>query len=92
MQHHNELKPEQPSQLIPEQSEHNRRYAPIERALQTEAHGYKWQRETDGIHSYHILKLTAGYNIDTEGQFFVPPHAAHHARKCAWASRPLAQA
>ncbi len=70
MQHHNELKPEQPSQLTPEQSEHNRQHAPIERALQTEAHGYKWQRETDGIHSYQHPETHRWLHIDTEGQFF----------------------
>ena len=70
MQLHNELKPEQPSQLTPEQSEHNRQYAPIERTLQTEAHGYKWQRETDGIHSYQHPETHRWLHIDSQGQFF----------------------
>ena len=70
MQHQNELKPEQPSQLTPEQSERNRQYAPIERALQTEAHGYRLHRETDGIHSYQHPETHRWLHIDTQGQFF----------------------
>ncbi len=70
MQHHNELKPEQQSQLTPEQAERNRQYGPIETALQTEAHGYKWQRETDGIHSYQHPETHRWLHIDTQGQFF----------------------
>ena len=70
MQHLNELKPEQQSQLTPEQAERTRQYAPIETALQTEAHGYKWQRETEGIHSYQHPESHRWLHIDTEGQFF----------------------
>jgi hypothetical protein len=70
MQQHNELKPEQQSQLTPEQAERNRQYSPIETALQTEAHGYKWQRETDGIHSYQHPETHRWLHIDTQGQFF----------------------
>ena len=70
MQHLNELKPEQPSQLTPEQGERNRQYAPIETALETEAHGYKWQRETDGIHSYQHPETHRWLHIDSQGQFF----------------------
>lgn len=70
MEHHNELKPEQQPQLTPEQAERNRQYGPIETALQTEAHGYKWQRETDGIHSYQHPETHRWLHIDTEGQFF----------------------
>src|SRR5271169_3095945 len=69
-QQHNELKPEQQSQLTPEQAERNRQYAPIETALQTEAHGYKWQRETEGIHSYQHPETHRWLHIDTEGQLF----------------------
>jgi conjugative relaxase-like TrwC/TraI family protein len=74
VQHHNVLKPEQQSQLAPEQAERNRQDAPIETALQTEAHGYKWQRETDGIHSYQHPETHRWLHIDTQGQFF-----DHHA-------------
>jgi conjugative relaxase-like TrwC/TraI family protein len=70
MQQHNELKPEQHSQLTPEQAERNRQYGPIETALQTEAHGYKWQRETEGIHSYQHPESHRWLHIDTQGQFF----------------------
>jgi len=70
MQQHNELKPEQHSQLPPEQAERNRQYGPIETALQTEAHGYKWQRETDGIHSYQHPESHRWLHIDAQGQFF----------------------
>ena len=70
MQQHNELKPEQQSHLTPEQVDRNRQYAPIGTALQTEAHGYKWQRETDGIHSYQHPESHRWLHIDTEGQFF----------------------
>jgi hypothetical protein len=70
MQQHNELKPEQQSQLAPEQAERNRQYSPIETALQTEAHGYKWQRETEGIHSYQHPESHRWLHIDTQGQFF----------------------
>jgi conjugative relaxase-like TrwC/TraI family protein len=70
MEQHNELKPEQQSQLTPEQAERNRQYSPIETALQTEAHGYKWQRETDGIHSYQHPESQRWLHIDAEGQFF----------------------
>jgi ATP-dependent exoDNAse (exonuclease V) alpha subunit len=70
MQQHNELKPEQQPQLTPEQAERNRQYGPIETALQTEAHGYKWQRETDGIHSYQHPETHRWLHIDTQGQFF----------------------
>jgi conjugative relaxase-like TrwC/TraI family protein len=70
MQQHNELKPEQQSQLTPEQAERNRQYSPIETALPTEAQGYKWQRETDGIHSYQHPETQRWLHIDTQGQFF----------------------
>jgi len=70
MQQHNELKPEKQSQLTPEQAERNRQYSPIETALQTEAHGYKWQRETEGIHSYQHPESQRWLHIDTQGQFF----------------------
>jgi conjugative relaxase-like TrwC/TraI family protein len=70
MEHLNELKPEQQSQLTPEPNERNRQYSPIETALQTEAHGYKWQRETDGIHSYQHPENHRWLHIDTQGQFF----------------------
>ena len=70
MQHLNELKPEQQSQLTPEQAERNRQYTPIERALETESHGYKWQRETDGIHSYQHPETHHWLHIDSQGQFF----------------------
>ena len=70
MQEHTELKPEQQSQLTPEQTERNRQYGPIETSLQTEAHGYKWQRETDGIHSYQHPESHRWLHIDTQGQFF----------------------
>jgi hypothetical protein len=70
MQHHNELKPEQQSQLNPEEAERNRQYGPIETALPTEGQGYKWQRETDGIHSYHHPETQRWLHIDTQGQFF----------------------
>jgi len=70
MEHHNELKPEQQPQLTPEQAERNRQYGPIETALQTEAHGYKWQRENDGIHSYQHPERHRWLHIDTQGQFF----------------------
>jgi hypothetical protein len=45
-------------------------YGPIETALQTEAHGYKWQREADGIHSYQYPESHRWLHIDTQGQFF----------------------
>jgi hypothetical protein len=74
MQHHNELKPEpkepQAPRLTAEQIEHNRQYSPIETALPTQAQGYKWQRETDGIHSYHHPETQRWLHIDTQGQFF----------------------
>jgi hypothetical protein len=70
MQHLNELKPEQPSQLTPEQGERNRQYGPIESALPTEAQVYKWQRETDGIHSYQHPETHRWLHIDSQGQFF----------------------
>ena len=70
MQQHNELKPEQQSQLTSEQAERNRQYSPIETALQTEAHGYKWQRETDGIHSYQHPETHRWLHIDSQGRFF----------------------
>jgi conjugative relaxase-like TrwC/TraI family protein len=70
MQHLNELKPEQQSQLTPEQGERNRQYGPIETALPTEAHVYKWQRETDGIHSYQHPETHRWLHIDSQGQFF----------------------
>jgi hypothetical protein len=70
MQHHNELKPEEQSQLTPEQAERNRQYGAIETALPTEAQGYKWQRETDGIHSYQHPETHRWLHIDTHGQFF----------------------
>jgi len=71
MQHHNELKPEQLSRpLTPEQGERNRQYGPIETALPTEAQGYKWQRETDGIHSYQHPETHRWLHIDMQGQFF----------------------
>jgi hypothetical protein len=70
MEHHNELRPERQSQLTPEQAERNRQYGPIETALQTEAHGYKWQRETEGIHSYQHPETNRWLHIDTQGQFF----------------------
>jgi hypothetical protein len=70
MQHHNELQPEQQSHLAPEQGERNRQYAPIETALETEAHGYKWQRETDGIQSYQHPETHRWLHIDSQGQFF----------------------
>ena len=70
MQQHNELKPEQQPHLTPEQAEHNRQYGPIETALQTDAHGYKWQRETEGIHSYQHPETHRWLHIDTQGQFF----------------------
>jgi hypothetical protein len=69
VQHHNELKPEQP-QITSEQAERNRQYGPIETALQKEAHGYKWQRETYGIHSYQHPETHRWLHIDTHGQFF----------------------
>ncbi len=71
MQHLNELKPEQQSPpLTPEQAERNRQYGPIETALQTEAQGYKLQRETDGIHSYQHPETHRWLHIDSQGQFF----------------------
>jgi hypothetical protein len=70
MQHLNELKPEQQSQVAPEQAERNRQYGPIETALPTEAQVYKWQRETDGIHSYQHPETHRWLHIDTQGQFF----------------------
>jgi hypothetical protein len=70
MQHLNELKPEEQSQLTPEQAERNRQYGPIQTALPTEAQGYKWQRETDGIHSYQHPETHRWLHIDTQGQFF----------------------
>ena len=70
MQHLNELKPEEQSQLTPEQAERNRQYGPIETALPTEAQGYKWQRETDGIHSYQHPETHRWLHIDSQGQFF----------------------
>jgi len=70
MQQHNELKPEQQSQFTPEQAERNRQYGPLDTALQTEGHGYKWQRETDGIHSYQHPETQRWLHIDTQGQFF----------------------
>ena len=70
VQHLNELKPEEQSQLTPEQAERNRQYGPIETALPTEAQGYKWQRETDGIHSYQHPETHRWLHIDTQGQFF----------------------
>src|SRR3984885_9277349 len=70
MQQHNELKPEQQSQVTPEQGERNRQYGPIETALPTEAHIYKWQRETDGIHCYQHPETHRWLHIDTHGQFF----------------------
>ncbi|MGB0105835.1 MAG: conjugal transfer protein, partial [Candidatus Sulfotelmatobacter sp.] len=70
MQHLNELKPEQQSQLTSEQAERNRQYGPIETALPTEAQVYKWQRETDGIHSYQHPETHRWLHIDSQGQFF----------------------
>ena len=71
MEQHNELKPEQqPPPLTPEQAERNRQYAPIETALPTEAQVYKWQRETDGIHSYQHPETHRWLHIDSQGQFF----------------------
>lgn len=71
VQHHNELKPEQLSPpLTPKQAERNRQYGPIETALPTEAQGYKWQRETDGIHSYQHPETHRSLHIDSQGQFF----------------------
>jgi hypothetical protein len=71
MQHHNELRPEQQSPaLTPEQPERNRLYSPIETALPTEARGYMWQRETDGIHSYQHPETHRWLHIDSQGQFF----------------------
>src|SRR5580658_8173172 len=70
MQHLNELKPEEQSQLPPEQGERNRQYGPIESALPTEAQVYKWQRETDGIHSYQHHKTHHWLNIERQGQIF----------------------
>src|SRR6202167_4960990 len=70
MQHLNELKPEQQSPLTPEQAERNRQYGPIETALPTEAQVYKWQRETDGIHSYQHPETHHWLHIDSQGQFF----------------------
>ena len=70
MQHLNELQPEQQSPLTPEQAERNRQYGPIETALPTEAQGYKWQRETDGIHSYQHPETHRWLHIDSQGQFF----------------------
>ena len=70
MQQHNELQPEQQSPLTPEQAERNHQYGPIETALPTEAHGYKWQRETDGIHSYQHPETHHWLHIDGQGQFF----------------------
>ena len=74
MQHHNELKPEpkepQAPRLTAEQIEHNRQYSSIETALPTEAHVYKWQRETDGIHSYQHPETHRWLHIDSQGQFF----------------------
>jgi conjugative relaxase-like TrwC/TraI family protein len=70
MQQHNELQPEQQSPLTPEQAERNRQYGPIETVLPTEAQGYKWQRETDGIHSYQHPETHGWLHIDTQGQFF----------------------
>jgi hypothetical protein len=84
MQYQNELKPEQPSQLSPDQAERNRRYSPIERALMTEAHGYKWQRETEGIHSYQHPGTQRWLHIDIHGQFF-DRHAQPIARENALA-------
>ena len=81
MQQHNELKPEQQSQLT-EQGERNCQYGPIETALPTEARGYKWQRETDGIHSYQHPETRHWLHIDTEGQFF-DRHAQPIARENA---------
>ena len=70
MQHRNELQPEPQSPLTPEQAERNRQYRPIETALPTEAQGYKWQRETDGIHSYQHPETHHWLHIGTQGQFF----------------------
>ncbi len=71
MQHLNELKPEQQSPpLTPEQAERDRQYSPIETALPTEAQVYKWQRETDGIHSYQHPETHRWLHIDSQGQFF----------------------
>jgi hypothetical protein len=66
MQQHNELRPEQQSPVTPEQAEHNRQYGRIE----TEAQGYMWQRETDGIHSYQHPETHRWIHIDSQGQFF----------------------
>ena len=92
MQQHNELKPEQQPQLTPEQAERNRQYSPIETALQTEAHGYKWQRETEGIHSYQHPESHRWLHIDTQGQFF-DRHAQPITRENAFeqAGHSLAQ-
>jgi hypothetical protein len=86
VQHDNELKPEQP-QLTPEQTERNRQYAPIERALETEVQGYKWQRETDGIHSYQHPETHRWLHIDTQGQFF-DRHAQPITREYALVTCP----
>jgi hypothetical protein len=83
MQHLNELKPEQQSPLTPEQGERNRQYGPIETALPTEAQVYKWQHETDGIHSYQHPEAHRWLHIDSQGQFFDRHAEPHHTRQCA---------